>query len=295
MKKLVTLILVILTFIFFGGCRAKTPPTIEKGKIVFIRFKPAAFTEEDKTEIFTIKPNGQDEERITKNARMELFPSWSQDGKKILCAIDELGTEIVTNKEEIILIDSSTKKEKSLSINSGAPNFSPNGKKIVFIRDGNLWIMDDDGDNQKKITKFSEDSSLGNACWSTDGKTLIFAYKTDDKNKTGFDIFRISISGTSLQRLTKGKENEIDPAISPDGQTIIFSKEKKSGYELVMMKPNGKDQKIFLPVKDGGIQTTWAPDGKMLAFVKDESIFLISLNKKYKTKLTDGLYPDWIF
>ncbi len=62
-----------------------------------------------------------------------------------------------------------------------------------------------------------------------------------------------------------------------------------------MMKPNGKDQKIFLPVKDGGIQTTWAPDGKMLAFVKDESIFLISLNKKYKTKLTDGLYPDWIF
>lgn len=296
MQKSLKLFLIILLFLT-GGCKQKPPSTIDKGKITFLRFQSAALSKDDKTEIYTIKPDGKEEERITQNSRMELFPEWIDGGREIIFAVDELGTKIINDKEEIKIINVKNKKEESISINSGAPRVSNDGKKIAFIRDGNIWIMNIDGRKQKRITKFPKNCQLSPVSWSSDNQTLFFACNQDkvSKKKTGFDIFRIGINGKAMRRLTKEKADEIDPAISPNGKDVIFSRKKEKKYELVKMKPGGSEQKVFLPSTKGGIQANWSPDNKMIAFVRDDSIHLVSIDKRYKKRLTSGIYPNWIF
>jgi Tol biopolymer transport system component len=63
-----------------------------------------------------------------------------------------------------------------------APQFSPDGKKIVFAsnRTGTweLWTAFADGSNQTQLTDFNS-SMVGSPRWSPDGKFIIFAARPD--------------------------------------------------------------------------------------------------------------------
>lgn len=61
---------------------------------------------------------------------------------------------ISAGKEGIWICDTLGKNLKQLDneLLSIEPSFSPDGNKIVFIKNGNVWIMDIDGTNKKQLT-----------------------------------------------------------------------------------------------------------------------------------------------
>jgi Tol biopolymer transport system component len=102
------------------------------------------------------------------------------------------------------------------------PQFSPDGKKIVFssARSGNyeIWICDHEGRNPIQLTSFGG-FAVGSPRWSPDSRWIAF----DSPTKAGNDdIYVIGADGGQSRRLTSGPSNNVRPSWSHDGRWIYF-------------------------------------------------------------------------
>lgn len=94
---------------------------------------------------------------------------------------------------------------------------SPKGEKIAYSKGSNLFVMDDDGTDQRQIVKMWSSASFS---WSPDGKWLTYATQDDDYNS---DIFIVSIDGTRDPfNLSRHPDSDYSPVWSGDGQRIAW-------------------------------------------------------------------------
>lgn len=135
-----------------------------------------------------------------------------------------------------------------------------------------------------------------------DGKRIVsYSFKTGEKGQVLFDADN-----------TKGKAHvsRIDGYImSPDEKTILIRTETKSiyrrSYTAVYYIYNVRN-KTLTTLSDGGPQEcpVFSPDGNMIAFVRNNNIFLVKLlfNNAESQVTKDGEYnkiingkPDWVY
>ncbi|NJY62087.1 amidohydrolase family protein [Salinimicrobium sp. CDJ15-81-2] len=106
------------------------------------------------------------------------------------------------------------------------PRFSPDGKELVFISDksgaDNIWVINLE---TKETTQITEDTNQNYfaADWSPDGEYIVGA-----KGRRNIKLHLYHRDGGKGAQLLKEPENlkAIDPAFSPDGQTIYYSKRR---------------------------------------------------------------------
>jgi len=118
--------------------------------------------------------------------------------------------------------------------------FSPDGKQIAFIKTpdtqtpftvGELWVMDSDGSNQRKLA--NADAGHGFAAnWSPDGKRIAFVVRdnlddgTADQSADALigNIFIVNVKFGALKRATQFLNGHAEtPIWSPDGNTLAFT------------------------------------------------------------------------
>ncbi len=107
------------------------------------------------------------------------------------------------------------------------PQIAPNGKKIVYVRNGfdimkdkktsSLWIVDADGKNHRKLT--SSDRSESQARWSPDGSKIAFVSSTDN----GAEIFMYWLKTNNYARLSQLEKSPSSLSWSPNGKFLAFS------------------------------------------------------------------------
>jgi hypothetical protein len=77
-------------------------------------------------------------------------------------------------------------------------------------------------------------------------------------------LFRIQSSGGSAQQITTGANSALDPAFSPGGQRIAFT---RLGVGIFTMNPDGTGlRRLTTDGRDS--YPTWAPTGGRIAFVR---------------------------
>lgn len=178
------------------------------------------------------------------------FFIWSPDGKKIAysSAFTPRG-EPITDKEgytvcKMYLINVKSKKTRRLTnftdnINEASPEWSPDGKKILFARDDGLYLINADGTNLKVLLKKDEIKDFYYYAWSPDGNKVAFAngylfdikrkelkYLLEDKNMGDFRAYgkRVvwSPDGRRIALLARNLETNRDTifTIDIDGQNL---------------------------------------------------------------------------
>ena len=131
----------------------------------------------------------------------------------------------------------------------GAPEFSPDGKHVLFWRTkaygsrclyrGDVFVVRADGSaparNLTRTCRRSETS----AHWSPDGRRVVFVKRT---KAHGLQIYVMYLDGTGVTRLTDGPAPNHSPTWSPDGGQIAFISARDGNKELYVMNVEGGSQ-----------------------------------------------------
>src|SRR5262249_41979821 len=84
-----------------------------------------------------------------------------------------------------------------------------------------LWLMDRDGSNKKRITNFNKASFC--PFFFPDNKRIIFASNMDDPKGRNFELYSVKDDGTGLERITYNDSFDGFPMFSPDGRMLAFA------------------------------------------------------------------------
>jgi Tol biopolymer transport system component len=98
------------------------------------------------------------------------------------------------------------------------PNVSPNGAEIVFVRNGDIFVMNADGSEQRQLTSGSDLDARPQI--SPNGSYALFTRRASTGDPR--HLFTVPLSGGDPQQLTSGSADDSEPSFSPEGRTIVF-------------------------------------------------------------------------
>ena len=116
------------------------------------------------------------------------------------------------------------------------PAWSPDGSKIAFKRQGEIYVMDADGLNPISLTSGASNTDSSRT-WSPDGTRIAFVSRRDNNE----EIYVMSADGSNPTRLTNNTVFESSPAWSPDGSEIVFTSRRDLNSEIYVMSADGSN------------------------------------------------------
>ena len=168
------------------------------------------------------------------------------------------------------------------------PRFSPDGKRIAIAsdRDGlwNVWTIDADGKNAKQVSR-ERRWFINSPAWSADGN-YIFARRhfVAQRSLGAGEVWMFHAAGSDGLQVTEKNGFQKDagePALSPDGRYLYYSKDVTPGQQFEYNKdPNGTIYAIVrrdlntgrernaVSVQGGSVTPRVSPDGKWLSYVR---------------------------
>lgn len=165
--------------------------------------------------------------------------------------------------------------------------FSNDGLEIAFIAGGDLWVMDTELKEPRRITKSAEEER--DPIMSSDGQYLYFVSDMHGES----NIWRAERADKSkfwwqntefkTQRLTQDKAVKSSPKLSPDGKKIGYLRDRG---DLWIMDADGKNQRLIVK----GFSPTefnWSPDSAWLVYSIEDNDF----NRDVWVTPIDGSQP----
>lgn len=242
-------------------------------------------------EIWTSGFDGRGEVSVTKNRSINLSPSWSPDGSKLVF------TSYVRNKPDLYEYDRRADKFYRLTerpgVNIGAV-WSPLGRVVAATLsdrgNSDVYLMGEDGKGAKKLTdSFAADVS---PTWAPDARKIAFV---SDRGGSP-NIYVMSADGGDATRLTfedrgAGKDNQA-PCWSPRGDRIVFQSRVGGRWQIFTMKPDGTE--IHQVTTEGANEDPWwSPDGRMIAFVHEGKLWVMEADGSNARAIgTTGTYSN---
>jgi len=176
-------------------------------------------------------------------------------------------TSVRTGETEIFLVDPELGDAINLTRSPNSeeryPCWSPDGKQVAFTsnRDGtyNLYVMNADGSNVRRLTYEKDPTVAYMPSWSGDGKQIVFGLHGQEPW-----MATISPNGKNFKILGKGH----DPCISPDGKKIAFTYSDRKGWCVFVCNADGSNRRqiTYGTNQMGAVYPNWSPDGKKIVY-----------------------------
>lgn len=238
--------------------------------------------------IYSIEPDGTGFTQLT--TTVDLQPSWSADGKRIVFVSDRDGNA------EIYAMNADGSGQTRLTndpANDTDPSWSPDGKKIVFVSDrtafkDQVYVMSANGSNVKQLT--TGPAYDFSPAWSPDGQRIAYS--------DGHDLLVMDNNGSNSAYVTNNALRNDFPTWSPDGARIAYHRQ---GVGLYVIDADGSGD---TPLVTGGAQfaPAWSPDGSKIAYqaptsIATDDVFTVRPDGSDVTQVTGSTGhlagPDW--
>lgn len=235
--------------------------------------------------IWQISANGGAEALVDFNvpgSKMFQVPSVSPDGSQLLVAQIASMSDANAPLWSVPVLGGTPVRLSDIEGISGA--WSPDGQKLVYVRDNSLYLANADGAQSRKLIAlpgplagFNTDSSEGqnvgtSPAWSPDGRTIAMTVVT---SKAQLDrLWQVSADGNNLHEMFAAWHSEAGVCCgswTPDGKYFIFDSE---GQIWAMRQAPGLLHKVSgqpLQLTSGAVSYNYpvpSADGKRLFAVQ---------------------------
>ena len=148
---------------------------------------------------------------------------------------------------------------------------SPDGEKVVFQALGYLYVRDLDGGRAERLTRQTEHFEF-HPTWSRDSKRL--AYTTWNDEELG-EVRVAGIGGRRSRALTSVPGHYVEPAFSPDGETVVYRKVGGGGLRTGAWS---NDRGVYRVPVSGGDSELVRKKGIFPHFgAEDDRVFLLDI------------------
>lgn len=273
-----------------------SPADGPSGKIVFTC---QIYKTQASNQICLINADGSGFRRLTSdNSRQHYYPSLSPDGNSVVYAA--FREENIFEIYEMNLLDGSVRQLTDRLGVTNAPEISPDGQTIVFMRwtaqsdQYQIWTMQRNGDNPNNLPKITG----WDPTWSPDGKYILFA--SDMRGST--QLYTVKFNGRDLRQVSNLPALRGRSDWSPSGDVIVTYSGEPWGREVYLMNADGSNLRQLTPSGGNSQGPTFSPDGKWVAFtayfdhpgdIHGCEIYLIRTDGTDLRRLTDNDYCDY--
>ncbi|MFT5278048.1 MAG: Tol biopolymer transport system component/imidazolonepropionase-like amidohydrolase [Glaciecola sp.] len=195
------------------------------------------------------------------------------------------------------------------------PTISPDGKQVAFIsdRDGlsNVWVMDMNGENMRQVSK-EKKNLIHSPKWSPDGEYIVVNKGImSSRSIPAGEIWLYHKSGgngLAIKERVNGKadqKNITDPAFSPDGKYIYYTRDVSPGstfsynrdalkgiFAIIRYDRETGEEDRYISGAGGAVVPTPSPDGKYVAFVRRVKSKTALFLKDIKTGDENAIFMD---
>ena len=149
-----------------------------------------------------------------------------------------------------------------------APVFSPDGKKIAFIRASDnavrdVYVMSAEGGAVKQVTH--DGHMVDSLSWLGDSSTILFSSDRGGK----FALWKVPARGGEPERLPVGTEDAFQPAVHGATHRLLYTQSSATWSITAMSLRAGAEVGSVKPVVSSTAQDSapsFAPDGARFAF-----------------------------
>lgn len=233
-----------------GGTSPEWSPTGRSIAFTAYRSAPAGG-------IYTVRPDGS---HLRLLAHLFGYPHFSPNGTRLVTVAGGFrGAVFVLNA------DGSHLRQVTHPFDDAEAAGSPDHQKIAFVRSPTLdvrtlnpvpgsrtvYVINGDGTGLRRIAPGDS------VAWAPDSAQVTFA-------RDG-DIYSAPVAGGAATQLTSGPEDDSEPAWSPSGATIAFTRAVSgSARDVCLVDPLRLGAPACLSA--GGGAPAWSPDGTMISF-----------------------------
>ena len=149
------------------------------------------------------------------------------------------------------------------------PNWSPDGQRIVYVRNSTIMIRAADGTGQPETLTQGE-----NPAFSPDGKQLV--YEKRDPG-TGSDIWTHPlVNGGAPAAFLSTKALEFQPRISPDGRHVVYVSNESGSPEVYLTRFPSGGGKWQVSVNHG-LYPIWSRSGDEIYYRNEDTLMAVTV------------------
>ena len=151
-----------------------------------------------------------------------------------------------------------------------APRFSPSGDRVLYTSYETgfpqIFLL-----QIANVGRAALPTPQGNMSFaprfSPDGQSVVFSLEQGGNT----DIYRMSVNGTNVVRLTNAPSIETGPSFSPDGRQIVFSSDRSGSPQIYVMDASGGAARRISSGPGRYNTPVWSPRGDLIAFTKQNA------------------------
>lgn len=258
-------------------------------------------------QVYVMPAKGGEPKQLTWHTEGYQIEEWFPDGKGLLVSITRDNFWKYANR--LARLDVTTRKAEEVLLDDCATegSVSPDGKQVLFTREGEVWwrqgyrgsragqtwmLNREDGRCRKIIGEVTETRW---PLWKPDGKGF---YHVASRKDGVFNLWELDLASGKNRQLTQFKtDSVVFPTLSRDGSMLVF----RHQFDLYRLRTDGKSQPerivieevgdvvqspVDRTVMDRATSITFTDNGLQIAFVSGGDVWVMDTELKEPRQVT---------